>query len=322
MFTFPLKLKNDIIEGYWMDTNTNVYSDKAKKILRPFNNKEGRPVVALSIGKKKLAIRLDYLVLSTLGTYHDDIIHLIHIDDNDANCQLDNLMEVRKIDIIEKYKDMYHVEKLDDIEEIWKNHPSYPSIEVSNLGQIRFVDSKEPVKTYDDHGYTSFRIHNKLEFVHRSVALAFVNNPNPSKYEFVNHIDGNKQNNAFWNLEWCDIKMNTEHMHFTGLDKKYTEEQVRNACRLLAEGLPHTKISVITGLPRKYISDIYRGRRQKQISSEYSINRKLSRDDLYNKEVVISLIKTDHKPKQIAELLKIPYDGKFISYYESLKRAI
>ena len=80
MFTFPLKLKNDIIEGYWMDTNTNVYSDKAKKILRPFNNKEGRPVVALSIGKKKLAIRLDYLVLSTLGTFlHDTYLYIFRL---------------------------------------------------------------------------------------------------------------------------------------------------------------------------------------------------------------------------------------------------
>lgn len=55
--------------------------------------------------------------------------------------------------------------------------------------------------------------------VHRLVATAFVPNPHPKKYKYVNHIDENKLNNNAENLEWCTMLQNINHSH--GLEKMH-----------------------------------------------------------------------------------------------------
>lgn len=52
-------------------------------------------------------------------------------------------------------------------------------------------------------------------FIHRLIALAFIENVN--NYPQVNHIDGDKSNNKVSNLEWCTAKQNVQHAHRIGL---------------------------------------------------------------------------------------------------------
>ena len=72
--------------------------------------------------------------------------------------------------------------------------------------------------------------------IHRLVAIAFVENPHNK--EFVNHIDGDKLNNNFNNLEWVTASENIQHSYDTHLQisqkgskhggAKLTEIQVVN----------------------------------------------------------------------------------------------
>lgn len=52
--------------------------------------------------------------------------------------------------------------------------------------------------------------------IHRIVATTFIPNTDPKKI-FVNHIDGNKQNNHVSNLEWVTPSENCTHAYQTGL---------------------------------------------------------------------------------------------------------
>lgn len=53
--------------------------------------------------------------------------------------------------------------------------------------------------------------------VHRLVGKYFVDNPNLKDFTVLNHIDGNKLNNNFKNLEWCTQSYNMKEASKLGL---------------------------------------------------------------------------------------------------------
>ena len=65
--------------------------------------------------------------------------------------------------------------------------------------------------------------------IHRAVAELFIDNIN--NLPQVNHIDGNKLNNVYTNLEWCSASDNMEHNFNIGLStpvkNTITQEQIQ-----------------------------------------------------------------------------------------------
>jgi len=61
------------------------------------------------------------------------------------------------------------------------------------------------------HGYFVVGLCGKTKLLHRLLAQVFI--PNPKNLPCINHIDGNKKNNAINNLEWCSYAHNNQHAY-------------------------------------------------------------------------------------------------------------
>lgn len=97
----------------------------------------------------------------------------------------------------------------------------------------------------DTKGYYTVRIHGENMRVHQIVAQHFV--PNPLNLPEVHHIDGNKTNNCFCNLEWCTrAEHNAKHgKPVVALDVETNEVQFMFQTAAEAErrtGIPATGI--------------------------------------------------------------------------------
>lgn len=99
--------------------------------------------------------------------------------------------------------------------------PGYDKYAVSPMGTVKSLIRDKILSSYKLNGYyivNAFRdsLTETLP-VHRAVALAWVDNPDPSRFYLVNHIDGNPTNNHYTNLEWTDHSGNNYHAVANGL---------------------------------------------------------------------------------------------------------
>lgn len=105
--------------------------------------------------------------------------------------------------------------------EEWKRLTCNSNYLVSDFGRIRRDGSDRDHSVRDSKGYLVVDLYDdgkrSTKRLHRLVAEEFVPNPD-SKLE-VNHIDGNKYNNAASNLEWVTKKENCRHAWDNGLVK-------------------------------------------------------------------------------------------------------
>lgn len=96
--------------------------------------------------------------------------------------------------------------------EQWRKIEGYENYSVSNYGRVR-NDKRNKLIDCKYSGYKRVRLCNngvnKMFFVHRLVAMAFI--PNPNNYPIINHKDEIKTNNHVSNLEWCTYQYNNTY---------------------------------------------------------------------------------------------------------------
>lgn len=92
---------------------------------------------------------------------------------------------------------------------------------VGENGEVYSEKTKKFIKPFfhKKTGYFYINLGAKFrESIHRLVARVYLGEDNLSLD--VNHIDGNKLNNNYVNLEWCTRSKNCQHSYDTGLSKK------------------------------------------------------------------------------------------------------
>lgn len=132
-------------------------------------------------------------------------------------------------------------------EELWKVIEGLPPYQISNLGRVK--SPKHPDGYYVKPDYKWGKGYCRRTFitptgkqvnkrVHQLVAIHFLENPN--NLPEVNHLDGNKLNNAASNLEWSSCKDNIRHATKLGLRSDFKRENALKA-KLTEKDVKHIR---------------------------------------------------------------------------------
>ena len=140
---------------------------------------------------------------------------------------------------------------------------------ITDQGHIENADHHR-LKPFDNgEGYLTISLssngHRKNFYIHRLVAMKFIDNPN--LLPEVNHKDGNKKNNSVSNLEWVSRKESVHHAIKTGLtptgsrswNAKLTSDQAELVFDAYWCGISVLEIMNALNISRHTVCDIAKG---------------------------------------------------------------
>src|SRR3972149_9947840 len=97
-----------------------------------------------------------------------------------------------------------------DEKEIFEWIPDFINkYKISNYGKVWSEHKQGYLKQRIRGGYLAVKLNKKDYPVHRLVALVFCKNDN--NYPIVNHLDEDRINNHYTNLEWVSPSKNVKH---------------------------------------------------------------------------------------------------------------
>lgn len=157
-----------------------------------------------------------------------------------------------------------------------KGYENYTVDEHGIVKNINTGHMKIAVSNHTGKGYWYVDLYNKGErtrkYIHRLVAEAFINKIDDKPY--VNHIDGDSENNEVSNLEWCSPLENVEHAskviktmkqyYLANMKRRKAVKQLELHNRRLVDVFESiSEASKKTGIPTSNIVNVLKGKQSR-----------------------------------------------------------
>lgn len=210
-----------------------------------------------------------------------------------------------------------------DFEEVFADVPEHKNYAISNKGRV-WSKKRDKFLTLsvNSSNYKKVVLNGKNLYVHKLVAQAFCSNPD--NLEEVNHIDGNKWNNNYTNLEWVNKSENAKHAFELGLRTvsgytrykvsqsahRFTSDEIEEMKRLYYDGMSKQEIAEKFNCYSSTVCNIINGKTYREIEMTPYDTAKLLVDHLNELRELYLETKSKDVWWQIIQLLPTSYNQK------------
>ena len=202
-------------------------------------------------------------------------------------------------DTIRRCKEFFSISNSDKAPTDYQTNNGF-SYCVTKFGEVWNTEKMTKIKGgINGWGYRHVNIGsvNGAVKVHRLVAHHFVPKPKylvdqriPEENLVVNHLDGNKLNNRWDNLEWTTNEGNMAHASSTGLMHTTIDDHLlERIWQLLQEGYTDTYISKVTGVHVRTVNAIRHGVYPRYRTDKYTWPKHSPRFRVLDKDTIFSI---------------------------------